>query len=340
MATKQEDISTLNTLRDALKKQEELHKSIQTEQNKIEKEKKRSVPDYPSYMPTKFEYKPKRVSGVVWDANNVVSVYYWIAIYLTAFCFLVWALSDTEDSAGTVFVVTCILTALGIVGKAGHLIAEHVMEKTLDDPREDVIAPFVRGGVMLICAIVCVVADSEIASAFAFVCTGLSVLLGVGQYVAYCVYRKHKENVGELEKEVLQEENEARAAYEKEEEVRRAEYDAKKAEAEIEIICKRRDLEAEVASNIASCEERIAEYKRGMVEQQRTLDASPILSQEDKNVYTVTVLLNYLSAGKANSYEEAIKLFNEEERPKTVVAAAQRIAAERLAVIQDMLGEK
>ena len=92
------------------------------------------------------------------------------------------------------------------------------------------------------------------------------------------------------------------------------EYDDKKAEADKKNAIAEAKLKAEIAQQIESINEKKALYSDELRACRTAIGENRILSDQDKNSYTVETLINYFDRGRASSIKEAINLFVQEQR--------------------------
>ena len=115
----------------------------------------------------------------------------------------------------------------------------------------------------------------------------------------------------------------------------RAEYDRKKKIADIEIKEQRDALAVEVANKINDIQAVIQKIKSSVKDQKKVLESIPGLAMQDKNLYTVNILITYFERGKVDSLKEAINLFDSEEREKAR-AAIERATQMQIELAQEL----
>lgn len=291
MSTRQEELQNLKTIYSAITQIEKLEERISKKEELIEEQKARYVEEYPEYLPEEYEQKEKEsIKAKRYD--KAITTNFFVAL-LPVIAFLIYQiviLCKEEYVIIGIIMWSCIYLApliflvLGMHGIAISSVCYFLGALFLHIfiPNRPLQIKFnLATGVLLV----------------------LIYLVWLACVLIYMPFRRKKE------KRIL-----AIAKAKDEQHLR--DYEEKKKIADIEIEKKKIELDKEVASIIAREKETIEQLKKEIKEKQHIISATPGLAPQDKNLYTVSTLINYFERGKADSIKEAINIFDLEEREK------------------------
>ena len=328
MATRYEEINNLRTMQNELRVQESLQEKIKNEKQRIEKERERTIADYPKYQSQDYEKAAKKTK----ERNLTKKGMLTFGIIGGAFKIwaLVMAISEIERSSDA-FIVWLAVAAVAYYGFFA------VVKKT-KRRYADKILLIQTGYFLALCALDAVLGcfcklmgqTSYLYQVLSNMCfTSAMAALGtavVGGIVILILTASEKKKT-----------QAAIAAAKRKDAAHLAEYERQKAEGEIVIAQQRAALKAEIQNNVARMEENIRAYRQGILNSQRVLESTPGLAMQDKNMYTVSTILSYFERGKIDSIKEGINLFDMEERQRSAARAAAVAAAERTAALNSWI---
>ena len=318
MSTRQEELQNLKTIYSAITQIEKLEERISKKEELIEEQKARYVEEYPEYLPEEYEQKEKEsIKAKRYDKSLTILLF---CVLLPAFAFLIFqiiVLWEEFNFLGIIAWSACYIGALAFIALGMHGILLSAL------------CYFLAAGFFCLFPIpptTCI--QLNLATGILLI---LIYLVWLACFLIYMPFRRKKE------KRIL-----AIAKAKDEQHLR--DYEEKKKIADIEIEKKKIELDKEVASIIAREKEGIEKLKKEIKEKQLIISTTPGLAPQDKNLYTVSTLINYFERGKADSIKEAINIFDLEEREKARDAerkTAQFIAdMERRAALDRMEREQ
>lgn len=333
MATRAEEFANLQTISKAIKRQEKLVSMIKSNGEEIDRRRGQELPSYPKYVPAPFtEVKSdgKDREGLAW---KVVS---WIYILLAlATCVISGVFEGYEVSVVAVALV-CGFAGIPTLGVGWVLAKGGFLKKRSLVGTVGVM--FSMGVFSFLTAFIMTKAEFEgeaielAGKAFYWVCVlgALFISAGITFIIAVPLAKR---------KQCLANEQAGKRAHEeylRAEEKSFAEYQRARDAAEPEYAKKREKMREEICAAVEVLQTRIAAWKEEYQEMQRVLEQTPGLAMQDKNDYTVSILISYFERGRADSIKEALNLFETEERQNAAVRAAEQAARERNWAIREM----
>ena len=323
MATRQEDLKTIQTIYDALSYMEELKKKIEEEKEKIQRQQSRKIEDYPEYVPANFKKEAEEQIKAAHEKKKRICVFaIGIVFKLLAIAFSIYRITSgafafvEQDTlyAAILFWVGPALAALIIILPVERLTAKiNIFGRLGILCAIDIVAGLLfmwmgfTGKDMGFCLFW---SETSFAGAIAAGCTlaagGLTCML-----LSHVARKKQKKILAHAERKDAE---------------HLAKYEQSKAEREIVIAQQKAALAAEVTSKIAEIQARIESYLQEFKKQQQIVAKTPGLAREDKNLYTVSIILRYFERYKVDSIKEAVNLFDMEERQNEAARAAARQA--------------
>ena len=292
MSTRQEELQNLKTIYSAITQIEKLEERISKKEELIEEQKARYVEEYPEYYSNGHEAMAQaKIDSQKERRNKILSCIF----VLPAIAFLVYEvilLLQTGEEGFFDIAIWCaaylasLIFALYpkfglLISGACHLAVAGLWKAFGDSGAELYSKLNLMSGILLV---------------------ALSVIWIISFLI--CIPSQKKKA------------NKILAVAREKEEKDFQEYEKNKAEANVEIERKKVELSKEVASIIAKEKEEIEKLKNDIATNQRIIATTPGLSPQDKNLYTVSTLINYFERGKADSIKEAINIFDLEEREK------------------------
>ena len=346
MATRQEDLKTIQTMYDALSYQEQLKKRIEEEKEKIETQKSREIEDYPDYESSGFEKAALKEKKKTLEKKQAQVFWPFIIIFkLLAISFVIYRLASgtsalgSEDWGYTFWIV--VFWAIPTLGAIGILCApgDETQKTDKTSTSQDVPTLPIRLFLLLVVDILAGLVFLGIGTAggesdlYSFwsetsfvgaVSAGCTLVFGGITYLILSTKtnKKAEQAIAEAKRKDAE---------------HFAEYERNKTAGEIAIEQQRAALNVDVAAKIAVIKARIASYLQEIEKQQHIVAQTPGLAMEDKNLYTVSTILRYFERGKVDSIKEAINLFDAEERQKAASREAARAAAERNAALNSWI---
>lgn len=328
MATREQDVKTLETIYNALSYQETLQKKIKDENQKVLEQQIRNVKNFPDYEPSNFkEMAEKENNEIIEKKKRQIFLIFTIIFKILAIAFVICRLAFGAfgtDNLVVIIVIWIIPTTLSLA----FICSKEVWGKDIPN---GLLALFILDMIVGLFCLCLSLGDGGNLYAFfretAFagaVSAGCALITGRIAYPTLSRYMSKK-----LEQAIAEAKRKDAEHF--------AEYERKKAEAEIVIAQQRAALAVDVAAKIAVIKARIASYLQEIEKQQRIVVQTPGLAMEDKNLYTVSTLLRYFQRGKADSIKEAINLFDAEERQKAAYREAAQAAAERNATLNSWI---
>ena len=291
MATRQEEFNNLCTMYNALVDIEQLEKDREDCKTQISEYEKRTVKEYPDYVPFNFntharseiEEHEKKASRIITLLSAIPSIIYGI-IGATQ----IWQAGN--DSIGDIilFVVLFFGPLLCIaIPRFGHIIAAA--------------AQLLFGAFLSLSG-----EEGVIYRNIFFI--GAAILVGayIAWWISYRVFKAaYKKKADKIYDEAIKLESEKYAKYLKD-----------KAVADVEIERQKRELKQDTETKCAHLRQKIAEINDTIESKKDIIRKTPGLAEEDKHMYILNALITYFRRGKADSIKEAINIFDAEEREK------------------------
>ena len=301
MATRQEELQNLKTMYSALSRNEKLIKEISNKKEEIRFQKSRRVEGYPEYTPKR--YSEKEIGVKLIDSDSIISISRIIFLILSCvlgiaeFIFMVilefkFPESETAGIAMWLMLYNLPLVAFFIpyvgmlVTSICYLINFGLCKLMLYDLEGD---PKLEGLVQVFLFSVIVIA--------AFYIIWLTIVI-----ISKCADKKRYKKYKEQETKKYNEDRQI--------------YAQKRALAMVDIEKKRETLSSEVSAKVTKLENEIRELENSILDNKQIILQTPGLASQDKNLYTVSTLINYFERGKADSIKEAINIFDLEERER------------------------
>jgi hypothetical protein len=320
MATRQEELKYLQDIQDALSSIRHSEQEIEKKTAQLRKQFTREIPPLPKYTPEctlKEATENAQLAAIKkysasYAKNKKLRM---LAFILTALCeliFLVVGVFAFEINASLIlswiaaFGISFALYAIPHVGMIIAAVLNLLLFFAFN--------PYINATS---------VSDSR-SSRDMLIFSILCLVFAIMTAIIYIVWRIVDTK---LDKKRSLFEQQSIASYKDQEEKRRQEYEDKKRAAEEERQREMLALSREVEKTKRTLYDEIDKAKKSLDEKKRVLAQLPGLAEQDKNLNTVSTLINYFERGKADSIKEAINLFDQEERERLREEA--RISRER-----------
>ena len=308
MGAKQEDIRNLENIKQTLEKQAALLQKIKEEERAATSQRKKILSTYPAYVPSTFktdvqkEWDKKKEQKATQFLNRCFCVKLGI---LTLFSLLSLFFGGEAPLEALKILNAVVAICIPLLSTAVWFLTSKIMGlQAGGDVNDEIVrqAWVGVGDLVPIFFFFVIGCAQEYAPCIVF--SILDILMCIILLPVLYSGCKRIFNIAST-----QEREEIAEAIRKDEE-HRAEYDRQKAAVERGEATPRNTTSNEATSKMLSSEINVEMYRQKLYELQNALDAMPGLAKRDKNLYTVSTLLEYLQSGKADTIEQAIDLLD------------------------------